>query len=413
MIKLKDLLFEIESKKLIVYHGTGKSFNRFNLKKTTQGIIWFTSDKDKILKGEVGAESSGYILTCEVTINNPAGWDEYEKYYLAQLSSMGYDGAKLDGLDGFDCFVFNPNQVKILKSEKISNLVNEGGDGEDMIIKLRAFVSADQAERNEYKNFVSTKAHGDYTRGAKLWAAKKKRPANDVFGDLARQQKFMKMTFNFDKFADQDWDDYWMMAQHCDHDRSFQQKALDIIKQYLGDSHSHYKYLSDRISCGLKGTQKYSTQDGCDKDVKSENIGNVVHEDAEDYMGSHKAPDKTRGAPLHDLTQIYPDDIYSDKASRYYGDMGGDVNDKDSVRLMQAYRNKPDATVKIYRAVPIDKKEISINAGDWVTLNKNYAIQHGRSTLYSKYKIVSKIVAARTLFTDANSIHEFGYDPMA
>ena len=279
-------------------------------------------------------------------------------------------------------------------------------------VELRAFVSADQKERNEYKTFVSTKAHGDYTLGAKLWAAKKNRPANDVFGDLARQQKFMKMTFNFDKFADQDWDDYWMMAQHCDHDRPFQQKALDIIKQYLGDSHSHYKYLSDRISCGLKGTQKYRTQDGCDKDVKSENIGNVVHEDAENYKGVHKAPDKTSGAaPLHDLTQIYPDDIYSDKASRYYGDMGGDANDKDSARLMQQYRNKPNATVKIYRAVPIDKKDISINAGDWITINKNYAVQHGKSALYGKYKIVSKIVSARTLFTDANSIHEFGYDP--
>ena len=411
MIKLKDLLVEIESKKLRVYHGTGKSFNRFDRKKTTQGIIWFTSDRDNILKGEVGAESSGYILTCEVTINNPAGWDEYDKYALAQLSSMGYDGVILTESDGFDCFVFNPNQVKILKSEKISNLVNEGGDGEDMIIKLRAFVSADQAERNEYKNFVSTKADGDYTLGAKLWAAKKKRPANDVFGDLARQQKFMKMTFNFDKFTDQDWDNYWMMSQHCDHDRPFQQKALDIIKQYLGDSHSHYKYLSDRISCGLKGTQKYSTQDGCDKDVKIEKISNLVNEDAEDYMGSHKAPDKTRGAPLHDLTQIYPDDIYSDKAGRYYGDMGGDANDMVSVRLMQTYRNKPNTMVKIYRAVPIDKKEISINAGDWVTLNKNYAIQHGGSTLYGKYKIVSKIVPVRTLYTDANSIHEFGYDP--
>jgi len=203
----------LKSKKLLVYHGTGKSFNRFDLKKTTQGIIWFTSDRDNILKGETGAESSGYVLTCEVTINNPAGWDEYDKYALAQLSSEGYDGAILDELDGFVCFVFNPRQVKILKSEKISN---------------------------------------------------------------------------------------------------------------------------------------------------------VVHEDAENYKGVHKAPDKTRGAPLHDLTQIYPDDIYSGKASRYYGDMGGDANDKDSARLMQQYRNKPNATVKIYRAVPIDKKDISINAGDWI-----------------------------------------------
>ena len=409
MIKLKDLLVEIESKKLLVYHGTGKSFNRFDLKKTTQGIIWFTSDRDNILKGEVGAESGGYILTCEVTINNPAGWDEYDKYALAQLSSMGYDGAILTESDGFDCFVFNPNQVKILKSEKISNLVNEGGDGEDMIIKLRAFVSADQAERNEYKNFVSTKADGDYTLGAKLWAAKKKRPANDVFGDLARQQKFMKMTFNFDKFTDQDWDNYWMMSQHCDHDRPFQQKALDIIKQYLGDSHSHYKYLSDRISCGLKGTQKYRTQDGCDKDEK---ISNLVKESSEDYMGSHKAPDKMRGTPLHDLTGVYPDDIYSNNAARYYGDEGGDANDVASARLMQAYRDKPNAMVKIYRAVPDTNKEaIAINPGDWVTLNKNYAIHHGKTSLRGKYKILDKSVAVKTLYTDANSIHEFGYDP--
>ena len=470
MIKLKDLLFENATKPLTVYHGTGKSFRRFNLDKTTQGIIWFTSNKNNILSGDVGAESSGYVLTCEVTIHKPAGWTEYDKYALYELESMGYDGAILTESDGFDCFVFDPGQVKILKTEKVSNLVREGDDGEDMIIKLRAFVSADQAERNEYKNFVSTKADGDYTLGAKLWAAKKKRPANDVFGDLARQQKFMKMTFNFDKFTDQDWDNYWMMSQHCDHDRPFQQKALDIIKQYLGDSHSHYKYLSDRISCGLKGTQKYSTQDGCDKDVKSEKISNLVNEDAEDYRGSHTAPDKTSGAPLHDLTGVYPDDIYSDKAARYYGDMGGDANDMVSVRLMQAYRNKPNAMVKIYRAVPDINKEvddrikyynqliayveqyrfppikdrvaseefsdlgynkekyiaklnkdvgdlqakkqktIGINSGDWVTLNRNYAIEHGKSALRGKYKIVSKSVAAKTLYTDANSVHEFGYD---
>ena len=146
-------------------------------------------------------------------------------------------------------------------------------------------------------------------------------------------------------------------------------------------------------------------------EIESKKLSNLVKEAAEDYTGSHKAPDKMRGTPLYDLTGVYPDDIYSDKAGRYYGDMGGDANDMVSVRLMQTYRNKPNTMVKIYRAVPIDKKEISINAGDWVTLNKNYAIQHGGSTLYGKYKIVSKIVPVRTLYTDANSIHEFGYDP--
>ena len=139
---------------------------------------------------------------------------------------------------------------------------------------LRAFAAQDQEERNEYGNFVRTQAGGDFEQGAKLWAAKKKRPADDIFGDLARQQQFMKMKFDFDKFTEQDWADYWIIAQHCDHSRQFQQQALSIIKRYLGTDHAYYKennyyeFLSDRISCGLTGTQTYGTQTMCNKDTK-------------------------------------------------------------------------------------------------------------------------------------------------
>ncbi len=260
MIKLKDILVEIDTKKFTVYHGTGKNFRRFDLKKTTQGIIWFTSDKDKILKGEVGAESSGNILTCEISIKNPVGWDEYDKYSLSELEGMGYDGGILSDNGGFDYFVFDPKQVKILKSEKVLSVLDEG----------------------------------------------------------------------------------------------------------------------------------------------------------DDYRGVHKSPGKGNGVPLYDLTQIYPDDIYSSSAARYYGDMGGDANDKESIRLMQSYKGKPNTNVTIYRAVPtIDKEKdnLEINIGDWVTLNKNYAIRHGESALHGKYKIVNKTVPVRTLYTDANSVHEYGYDP--
>jgi hypothetical protein len=133
---------------------------------------------------------------------------------------------------------------------------------------LRAFAACDQEERIEYGNFVRTQVGGDGEQGAKLWAEKKKRPANDIFGDLARQQQFMKMKFDFDKFSEQDWADYWIIAQHCDDFRQFQQQALSIIKQYLGTDHKHYKWLSDRISCGLTGTQTHGTQDMCNKDTK-------------------------------------------------------------------------------------------------------------------------------------------------
>ena len=135
--------------------------------------------------------------------------------------------------------------------------------------------------------------------------------------------------------------------------------------------------------------------------------------ETEEYRGHHKAPDKSY-APLHDMTQVYQDDIYSNMAARYYGHFGGnDINDKKMINIIHRYRNKPNDMVTIYRAVPNNLKEteIEINAGDWVTLSEDYAVGHGKSTLEGNYKILTKEVPARTLFNDGNSIFEFGYDP--
>jgi hypothetical protein len=183
----------------------------------------------------------------------------------------------------------------------------------------------------------------------------------------------------------------------------------------------------------------------------------------EEYRGSHTAPTRDYGAPLHNLSQMYPDDIYSSKAAQYYGH--GVPYDQKAALIMQQYKDKPDATVTIYRAVPkemsnadkaaeLDRhmgaymrrgllpqdahiKEGSkwydwayderdrlrklpdepveginaINAGDWVTLTRDYAKEHGESALRGKYKIISKKVKAKDIYTNADSIHEFGYDP--
>jgi hypothetical protein len=183
----------------------------------------------------------------------------------------------------------------------------------------------------------------------------------------------------------------------------------------------------------------------------------------EDYRGMHQAPDRD-GAPLHDLTVLYPDDIYSHKAAEYYGHYGGmNAEDVKSISIIQSFRNKPNASVTVYRAVPLindqliehyekqkayiqktgkiptnaddvsisdpseyydyiwdkveelKKKEnedsLKINEGDWVTINRNYAKEHGESALHGKYKIISKRVKASDVFTDGNSIHEWGYAP--
>ena len=128
---------------------------------------------------------------------------------------------------------------------------------------LSSLIAQDQSERNEYKQFVQSKANGDYDRGAEMYADIKKRSKDDVFGDKSRLNKFMNMKFNFNKFTDKDWDEYWLLAQHCDSNIDFQKQALAIIKKYQGVDHDHYKYLYDRISCALTGKQKYGTQDIC------------------------------------------------------------------------------------------------------------------------------------------------------
>lgn len=136
-------------------------------------------------------------------------------------------------------------------------------------------------------------------------------------------------------------------------------------------------------------------------------------EDALKYRGQHTAPGRDRGAPAYELNRdVYPDDIYSGNAAQYYGHFGG--NDRQDVRtvgLLQSLRGRPDAEVTVYRAVPKDAPTATINAGDWVTPNRDYAKGHGESTLQGEYKIVAKRVKAKEIYTDGNSIHEFGYDP--
>ncbi len=192
----------------------------------------------------------------------------------------------------------------------------------------------------------------------------------------------------------------------------------------------------------------------------------------EDYKGHHQAPTKSGGAPLHDVTQLYPDDIYTlplMTAARYYGH--AIPEDTEAISVIQAAKGRPNKPIKIYRAVPdlnkdvdkqikkmigwltyVDKygfspwkdaeasqinndvghdkekfkaavrakigeldsskqKSLKINSGDWVTTVRKYAVDHGRSALNGNYKVVSKTVPAKHLYTDGNSIFEFGYDP--
>lgn len=131
---------------------------------------------------------------------------------------------------------------------------------------LASLVAQDQKERSEYQRFVQTKANGDWNKGSYLYAKLKNRNPDDIFGEKERLVQFTKMNFDFDSFDDMDWNNYWLLAQHCDFDRNFQQQALKNIEKYKGQDSTEYKYIYDRISCGLSGTQKFGTQTVCKRD---------------------------------------------------------------------------------------------------------------------------------------------------
>lgn len=232
---------------------------------------------------------------------------------------------------------------------------------------------------------------------------------------------------------------------------------------FYGDLTHYVVFRPNQIQVLERETQTRTSQSNFDVVVKTSQ--------EEDYRGDHQAPDHTSGYPLHDLSGIYPDDIYGENGARYYGQ--GNPLDSLGVAIIKAYRGRPNAHLQIYRAVPdlkkmdetiedleaqkrfilkygklpngveprvekgsqstkpiskhydwlcaeierrkllppVEKTKLSINIGDWVTTVREYAKEHGESTLLGKYKILSKTVYARDLFTIGDSIFEFGYDP--
>lgn len=134
----------------------------------------------------------------------------------------------------------------------------------------------------------------------------------------------------------------------------------------------------------------------------------------EDYAGQHEAPMSDSGSPLHDLVSsgAYPEDVYGPNGLRYYST--GDKMDALAYSQIRAFKDKPNAAITVYRAVPKNVVGVGkkiIQAGDWVTTVRDYAKEHGQGALRNQYRIVSKKVKARDLFTNGDSWMEWGYDP--
>ena len=139
------------------------------------------------------------------------------------------------------------------------------------------------------------------------------------------------------------------------------------------------------------------------------NVQNIAPQlTLETYQGQHQAPTAGSGKPLFDLTDVYPEDFYSAKGVQYYG--VGSPNDARVISQLQNLRNRPNESVWMYRAVPKDAPS-EINKGDWVTIDRQYAKEHGESALKGEFKIIKRKASARDLFTNGDSPFEMGYDP--
>ena len=118
------------------------------------------------------------------------------------------------------------------------------------------------------------------------------------------------------QFTDEDWDNYWLLAQHCDDNRDFQKNALSIIKKYQGTDHSHYKYLYDRISMGLTGKQKYGTQNVKEQGVTEGNFDSFKFGKPITFTAYHSSDSKIkRILPTDEF--YFSDDRYSWDWSKY------------------------------------------------------------------------------------------------
>jgi hypothetical protein len=134
---------------------------------------------------------------------------------------------------------------------------------------------------------------------------------------------------------------------------------------------------------------------------------------AESYRMAHRPPGRSDtdeegvAASLDKIDQVFPKDILDPTKQGLYS--SGDAEaDKETFDVINSIKGNPDAEVTIYRGVPdgVD----AIGAGDWVTLSPSYA-QHHVDANVPDGKVISMKVKASELFTNADSINEWGYDP--
>jgi oligoribonuclease (3'-5' exoribonuclease) len=145
-------------RQIVAYHGSNRPIQRFDLGCSSQGIVWFSENKEKILSGESGASSIKYLIEVVLTVSNPAGWDEYEKLMLAQIKQEGFDSIHLDD----DWVIFDPKNIKITKVTDLST-VQAATESQAWILTLPKTISW-----QDYEKELRTVADGSQVMNYRL-----------------------------------------------------------------------------------------------------------------------------------------------------------------------------------------------------------------------------------------------------
>ena len=97
----------------------------------------------------------------------------------------------------------------------------------------------------------------------------------------------------------------------------------------------------------------------------------------------------------HKLIGQLEDNVWNENPTFTYDEMQMGVKNEliKMINVLKGQRDKP----------------FKINNGDWVTTSIEYAKMHGKSNLNNNYKILTKVVKTSQLYTDGNSIFEWGY----
>ena len=196
-------------------------------------------------------------------------------------------------------------------------------------------------------------------------------------------------------------------------------RALGPTAVSMGEGYLQRQGLMPGVVPETPGTPLSNMVLDLNKPLSEQSFGvqNALMGKAE-YRGGHTAPLKNSGAPLHDLTgggTVYPDDVYSNTAARYYG-AGDPQSDSVLFSKLQSLRNKPDEMVDVWRAVPSEVfkqnsgKQPAFQHGDWVTISRKYAVEHGEGALNGDYKLMRAKFPAKALFTNGDSPYEAGLD---